>query len=236
MHTVFFRNDDVGALDASIVRLIELFEKHGVPLSLAVVPTHATAELADHLSSVPENLLEVHQHGYAHNNYPEKGLFRGEFGANRTRAEKEHDLTKGFAILSKLFGARAIKIFTPPWNAMDTETYALLQKNTYLGFSMQRPRGFTNTLIRFFRFPFILGTSVSDLSISIDAVKDWKEKKSKTSAELWNELRDSSFQKKPVGIMLHDKIMDDEAFAFLDAFITLLKQENIPIVCMSTCV
>ncbi len=66
-----------------------------------------------------------------------------------------------------------------------------------------------------------------DLSVSADSMKDFEKRIPKTSRELIAEFQSRSEAARYFGIMLHDKIMNDEAFQALEGFIAYLKDQKI---------
>jgi hypothetical protein len=114
----FFRDDDAGWCDERLFALLDLFERHRLPLDVAAVPRAVTPALAMELrarvASAPGRLA-VHQHGFAHLNHEPEGR-KCEFGPSRTRALQLQDILSGRRLLSEVHGLHAGDIFTPPWN------------------------------------------------------------------------------------------------------------------------
>jgi hypothetical protein len=68
--TFFFRDDDAGWCDERLFALLEVFERRGAPLDLAVIPQALSAKLARELGAWWRAMpLGVHQHGFAHLNH-----------------------------------------------------------------------------------------------------------------------------------------------------------------------
>jgi hypothetical protein len=114
----FFRDDDAGWRDDRLFSLLDIFERHRVPIDLAAIPLAVSAsgakEIRSRMSAEPK-LVRVHQHGYAHANHESSGK-KCEFGLSRSRAEQKADIAAGQKQMLELFGSSVEKIFTPPWN------------------------------------------------------------------------------------------------------------------------
>jgi peptidoglycan/xylan/chitin deacetylase (PgdA/CDA1 family) len=238
---VFFRDDDVGELDVNIVRITELFQKLNTPLSLEVIPKNIQKEFLDYFDSIKSTgLFDVGQHGYAHIRYKTEGINKGEFGSNRTASEKKEDIVAGWDIISKSFGSFAKKIFIPPWGLMDEETYNILRDLKYESFSCIEESGkfiFLRKLLKKQSDYAIIkkknGGGLLNLSISIDNMKFFEKRIPKTTDELIRRYERLSGKTKYIGIMLHDKIMNDEAFKALEDFLVYLKTRKVPVMSMS---
>lgn len=136
---IFFRDDDAAEVTDNLVRLINIFHRHEVPLHLSVIPGQLTEECAHFIRvQMRESggLIEIGQHGYIHKNYSTSGnrFAQYEFGENRTFEQQRADILKGREILHRHFGRR-IDIFTPPWHGFDKNTICILSDEKFLGLS-----------------------------------------------------------------------------------------------------
>jgi hypothetical protein len=121
---IFFRDDDVGGVENSLERLIELFAARGVPLNLALVPVWidpAAAQRLIRLKNHSPDLLCYHQHGYCHVNHASAGK-RSEFPDDRPYDKQLGDLKAGMEILTAELGEAFFPAFTPPWNRCSSAT------------------------------------------------------------------------------------------------------------------
>lgn len=113
---VFFRDDDAGWADQRLFALLDVFDRYGVAVDVAAIPTELrpglTAALTDRLVGSP---LRVHQHGYAHANH-ESTERKHEFGPSRQVSAKAADIAAGRVLMREAFGELCDPIFTPPWN------------------------------------------------------------------------------------------------------------------------
>lgn len=113
---LWWRDDDATAPSPALDRLLDLAERFGVPLALAVIPAHATAALARRLQRAGR--VTVLQHGWRHADHADPGAKKIEIrdGIADGTARLDADLSAGAARLSDLFGTRALKVLVPPWN------------------------------------------------------------------------------------------------------------------------
>jgi hypothetical protein len=211
--TLFFRDDDAGWADNRLFALLDCFASHNIPIDLAVIPQELQPPLANHLlkrkHSQPK-LLGLHQHGYAHCNHELEGR-RCEFGASRDYASQFLDLKAGHEHLLYLLDSALDLIFTPPWNRCNDTTSACLVD---LGFSaLSRNRGAA----------LLADNTLPELPITIDwcgirarADDPW----SNLAQTIVTELRHS--ETKPIGLMLHHAVMDDDDLRYMHALLALL--------------
>ncbi len=234
---VFFRNDDVGEIDKTIVLLMALFEKYDIPLSLQVVPKNITKEFVDYYNSLgKKQLFDIGQHGFDHLPVMNNGKNEGEFGKSKKLEEKRESIEKGWKIIEEKFGKQSVKIFTPPWGTMDQETYKILKLYGYDAVSALNRGVDSNPLVNIASF---LGDPLKfkkhgmlDLSISINNMRDFQKRIPKTVDELTTDFERFSSVTKYIGVMLHDKLMDDDAFGAIGRFIEYLKKNDVKIMSM----
>lgn len=110
----WWRDDDAGALTPELQRLLDLQAASAAPLSLAVIPASAGAELAQALRG--RDSIAVLQHGFAHRNHAPAGEKKAEFPSVRPAQEALADLRQGRENLKKLFGIGLRPVLVPPWN------------------------------------------------------------------------------------------------------------------------
>ncbi len=207
---IFFRNDDAGIFNARLFKLMNLFEKFGLPLDIAVIPSEVSTALAEELilrlNSKP-NLFAIHQHGLAHINHESEGR-KCEFGKARNASQQFYDIAAGYQILEDFFGNLPRPIFTPPWNRCTKETGKSLNK---LGFK-------------------VLSRESAAESLSIDGLEeipvsvDWFAKRQGVplSREEIGEVMSKAIRENNiVGIMLHHALMDETERCFLSELLEL---------------
>jgi predicted glycosyltransferase len=111
----WWRDDDATEVTPALERLLDLRGRLGVPLSLAVIPGQARAELAARLAV--EGEVDVLVHGVDHRNNAGPGMKKQELlGVEDATVEA---LARGRARLATLFGDRALPVLVPPWNRIE---------------------------------------------------------------------------------------------------------------------
>ena len=196
--TFFFRDDDAGWCDDRLFAVLDLFNRHSVPIDLAVIPAELTTqqaiELCDRAKASP-SLLDFHQHGWAHLNHESQGR-KSEFGPARSKQEQYIDLFEGKQKMAELLDCPG-HIFTPPWNRCTATTVECL---TELGFRVLS-RDLTAT-------PLALNGLVQ-LPVNIDWFAKRKGKRI-SFVSLGKLIADAVADGSTVGIMLHHAVMDDD--------------------------
>ena len=206
---LFFRADDVGVPGLQFKRMMDLFAKYGVPLSLAIVPAWLTPERWQYLNGFEKNNPARwcwYQHDWQHVNHEAEGK-KQEFGDARSLSEIRQDLTRGKCRLEQLMAEAFYPVFTPPWNRCSTNTLAVLKDLGYAAISRSRgskplaPRG------------------LPDFYVNVDL----HTRKERDPAAGWNNLGrefEQAIASGFCGIMIHHQMMNAAAFDFLE---TLLK-------------
>lgn len=205
---VFFRADDIGICGQQFASLIALFQKHSMPLCLAVVPTWINQSSFAELTAVTGTTSRQwcwYQHGWLHRNYEQQGK-KQEFGPARSAALLHSDLKKGKERLEDYLGDSFSPFFTPPWNRCSQETLEGLLTLGYLAVSRSSnakppsPQG------------------LPDIQVNID-LHTRKEANPETDLqELLNEIT-SGIADGTAGIMIHHQRMNAAAFSFLDTLL-----------------
>jgi hypothetical protein len=213
---VFCRDDDAGWDNARLFALLDLFQKHRVPIDLAVIPDALDADLAAELvrrRTRDDGLLGVHQHGYRHVNHEAHGR-KCEFGASRSRPEQYADLVAGRSRLGELLGEASLdSIFTPPWNRCTQVTVDCLAE---LGLG---------TLSRDVTAAALDMRGLSALPVHVDWCKAKGSLAEKRLAR--SEWLSAAFAGcATVGIMLHHAAMDSEDLSEVEQLLELLTQHG----------
>jgi hypothetical protein len=208
----FFRDDDAGWSDERLLELLELFERHSMPIDVAAIPLVLTsgmaAELRVRLEARPD-LLAIHQHGFAHQNHEPPERRKCEFGPARDAALQQSDIERGKRRLADLFGSLVSPIFTPPWNRCTALTGECLLQT-----------GFR-----------ILSRDVTAQPLNLDGLVelpvtiDWftRARGVRLSLEeLGAALAAGVGASAPVGVMLHHSLMDETERRPLNELLALL--------------
>ena len=211
---IFLRDDDIDEDEETLRHLLDIALSRNTPINLQIIPekfTEAGVRVLKNFNRVNPDLVSINQHGYTHLNHEKKGR-KCEFGPSRNFQEQFDDISKGKAILESIFPMRFFPVFTPPWNRCTPDTFKVLEE---LGFHLlSKDVG---------KHP-ITGYSFTEISTSLD-LYTWKGGAAMKSPEDIVQLLLQQIEKLPViGILLHHKVMDATAFAFLDQLLSQLHQ------------
>lgn len=209
---VFFRDDDVDEDETTLRRLLRIFLLREIPINLGVIPgrlTAAGAELLKQSVSAAPALVELNQHGWLHLNHEREGR-KCEFGPSRTYAEQLADIAQGQARMTEAFGPHWSPVFIPPWNRCCEDTYRAIDQ---LGFrALSAKQG--SSVATGYRF--------KEISITLDLFNWRSGARLRTSEEIVDDLITQSARQRTIGVMLHHKVMDERAFAFLESLLDAL--------------
>lgn len=214
--TLWWRDDDAGAPDPALNRLIALADNHRVPLTLAVIPTRAGNEIAGLIARSP--VLTAVQHGYAHLNHAPASERKMELGPHRPADIVIAELAVGWDRLDSLFGARLRPILVPPWNRIAPHLIPMLPELGYRGLSTFGPRRRARPV-----------AGLVQANGHLDII-DWPGTRSFVGLELatatlidhlaarrTGKLADPA---EPTGLLTHHLAHDTEAWAFVEGLLT----------------
>jgi hypothetical protein len=200
---LWWRDDDAVDVTPALERLIALQHETAAPLSLAVVPAHATEALAGRLAGEPA--VDVLQHGYAHVNHASAG----EKKAERPAMIVLGDLGTGWMALERLFGARALNVLVPPWNRIAPPLVPALPEIGYRGLSTfgarlrtEPVRGFRQINTHLDLIDWKGGRGFVGIDAALDTLVRALQTSRTTTAE-------------PIGVLSHHLAMDAGAWDFL---------------------
>jgi hypothetical protein len=202
---LWLRDDDAFMPSPRLDRLIALTAEFTIPVALAIIPAMATTGLAKRLA------LETHihpvVHGWSHANHAPFWQKKQELGPHRPRTAILNDLAAGLTLLSDLHGERLVPMLVPPWNRIDP---GLLDDLPALGFSALSTFG--NKLFSRPGLP-VVNTHVDIVdSHANNACRDHAFLVAILAEEL---AAARAAGGRPVGILSHHNVSDDEAFRFL---------------------
>jgi hypothetical protein len=204
--TLWWRDDDAADATPALDRLLELSERHAVPVAVAVIPARATPALQDRLARAAT--VTVLQHGYAHTNHAAPGQKKSEYPATRSIEEVRQEIDRGRQGLREFHGRAPV--FVPPWNRCAPDLPSLLAESGFMALSgfgaahnisrllclnchadvtaWRSTRGFAGTR-----------------NIADGLLTDLMHRRSKRRGE---DL--------PTGLLTHHLVHDEETWAFLD--------------------
>lgn len=133
---LWWRDDDAVAPTKALDRLQEMSLRLSLPVHLAVVPKHASRDLAAYLTN-SDALIPV-THGWAHKNNAGPDQKKSEYGTARAGAVDE--ITAAYSRMNRLFSARHLSVFVPPWNRLHDGHCATLVDVGYKAVSTFAPR------------------------------------------------------------------------------------------------
>ncbi len=208
---IFFRDDDVDIDEENLHRLLTIFSNRKTPLIAGVIPKLLTGDCIKLLSEFSE-FTELVQHGWQHKNH-ETIERKCEFGNSRNYNEQFSDLAAGQKIMNEAFGKNWFPAFIPPWNHCTENTHRALDE---LGFRVL-------SKLRGSQAP-VTGFQFREISVTLDIFRWQNGATLKSAEEIYEELTQQIVKGAPIGIMLHHKVMTDEAFLFIEQLLDALKQ------------
>ena len=211
---VFLRNDDIDEDEEPLRHLWDVTLSYAVPINLQIIPEKLTPggiRFLKDCNRINSALVSLNQHGLSHHNHENVGR-KCEFGPSRSIQEQMHDIAKGKTILESIFPIRFFPVFTPPWNRCTTDTFQVLEE---LGFHiLSKDRG---------KEP-VTGYSFTEFSTTLD-LYTWKGAPTlKEPEDIVTCLLQQMHELDLIGILLHHKVMDTEAFLFLDQLLAELRR------------
>ncbi|HSL40437.1 MAG TPA: polysaccharide deacetylase family protein [Desulforhopalus sp.] len=215
---LFFRADDIGVPSAHFARMIDLFQRHHLPLCLATVPSWLTARRwqdLQRITTAESTQWYWHQHGRSHHNFEPQGK-KQEFGPSRSRLAIRQSLQLGRDRLQRLQGELFHPVFTPPWNRCSAETLTALADLGYQAVS--RSRGALPQA----------PAGLFDLAVNVDLHTRKEPSAPAGFAALLSELEEA-LASGTAGIMLHHQRMNRAAFALLDLLLDRVNRNGRPL-------
>lgn len=206
---VFFRDDDAGWGDAELLALLDVFDRHGVPVDVAVIPAALHPRLVTELRGRQTGTrLRLHQHGSTHDNHELTGR-RHEFGPSRDHAAQAADIERGRELLQQAFGAACEPIFTPPWNRCTAVTVDVLVEQGFAVLSRDSTAG------RFDR-PYLAEVQVGVDWFGHRRGVRWSR------PELAERLAAGVSEGGPLGVLLHHAVTEACELAMVDELVGLV--------------
>jgi Polysaccharide deacetylase len=206
----FIRDDDAGWENDRLSALLDLTERHALPIDLAVIPRQLTPPLAEKLraraASAPP--VGLHQHGLAHLNHEPVGR-KCEFGPSRSRPQQLRDIGEGRELLQELLGDALQPIFTPPWNRCTRTTGECLAELGFRALSREadsEPLGVPG---------------LAEVPVRVDWLKRRKGVRL-TRDQVGELLARAAREPGPVGIMFHHAVMHDGELSAAGRLLELL--------------
>ncbi|CAN7697567.1 polysaccharide deacetylase family protein [Phyllobacterium sp. LjRoot231] len=202
----WLRDDDAVKPTAALERLLALGSEHAVPLTLAVIPAHAEAQLARRLAH--EDSVTVAVHGWSHENHAPKNEKKQELGPHRALNVVTAQLSDGCKLLEELFPKRFVPVLVPPWNRMDPLLPPELRELGFKAISVFGPPKAKHTA-----FLPVINTHVDLMDWhGTRGCRDHGELVAAIVKELQQRFDGSD---EPIGILTHHLVHDESTWEFL---------------------
>jgi hypothetical protein len=207
---LWLRDDDAFKPSPSLNRLIALTAEFEIPVTLAIVPADARPALVERIAGEPH--IHPVVHGWAHANHAPFWQKKQELGPHRPRAAVLNDIAAGFARLSELHGKSLVPMLVPPWNRIDP---TLMDDLPALGFAA----------LSVFGSKLRSRPNLTVVNTHVDLI-DWRKNNAChdhawLAASLAKELAVARAEGgRPVGVLTHHMVSDDQAFRFLHDLFT----------------
>ena len=210
----FVRDDDGGWADDRLCAMLDVFERHAVPIDVAVIPESLGRTLADQLlRRHARGGLHLHQHGRSHTNHEPADRRKCEFGPARNIDALRADVVAGRRRLHELLGDAAEPVFTPPWNrCVDALGDALAAAGHRV---LSRDRSAGN----------IGNPTVVEVPITVDWFGSTRGERW-SRAELGQRIATELSGDGPIGIMLHHGVTGDDELDEIERLVALLASHH----------
>jgi hypothetical protein len=212
----WLRDDDASCPAGALDRLIELTERFGIPVALAIIPAATGEDLAVRLA--PHSHATPIVHGWAHKNHAGIGEKKQEFGTHRPLAEMQDELKRGLETMVDLYSGRLVPMFVPPWNRIAPELIEFLDEAGYSALSCFGP---TDEPIAY---------GIANINTHVDII-DWRGGKTckdhKVLIRLLAEALTQSLAggRYPIGILTHHLVHDKAAWNFLEKLFSFARSQ-----------
>jgi len=205
---LWWRDDDARGPTPALARLLALSDRHGAPLTLAIVPDGEPQALGAVLAGRAK--VCAIQHGVDHQNR-KTGRQAGEFGPGMSREDIAVQLRAGWAQLEGLPGL--LPAFAPPWNDLHPALPGALRVAGFVGLSAF---GELSAAIRPFRMDAHLDLMRWKTAVRFRGGDRFRRD---LRAALALRRRQGRWDA-PLGLLTHHLAHDEAAWRFLDGFLT----------------
>lgn len=215
--SLWLRDDDAIEPTPALDRLADLARDHQVPVALAIIPARTGPALAHRLAA--ETIIHPIVHGWSHANHAPAPEKKQELGPHRPRATVLGELAKGLTRLREFHDDRLTPMLVPPWNRIDP---ALLDDLPDVGF----------TGLSSFGHKLTTRPGLAVVNTHIDIVDSRAGNRCRDHgtliAGLVQELQEARATGggRPVGVLSHHLVSDDDAFRFLTDLFAVTAQSG----------
>ena len=206
---LWWRDDDAVTPTPALDVLHQMASDLGIPVHLAVIPSHARQSLGTYVAERSDVIPLVH--GWSHENMALNGQESSEFPTADVAALAR--LKDGLAALKGVFAGALLPVFVPPWNRMHPDLGVQLRDVGYLGastFGPRQPAEITtiNTHIDPIFWRGHRGLADADTLITL------------TAQRINARLDGHEDAREPLGYLTHHLVHTPEIWAFSNAFLS----------------
>ncbi|WP_299771493.1 polysaccharide deacetylase family protein [uncultured Tateyamaria sp.] len=207
----WWRDDDAIAPTTELDQLTALTQATELPVHLAIIPAHATAELAGCVDG--KQLIPV-VHGWAHQDHSRPDEKKNEFLTDRP--DMADDSALGLARMRDLFGTQLRHMFVPPWNRVQPALLPKLRDQGFEAISTFGPRKGINA-----------ASGLIQINTHIDPIW-WKGTRdliapktlvATTVAHLTARRQGTEDAREPFGLLTHHLVHTPAIWAFTESFV-----------------
>lgn len=212
MKTFYLRCDDVVKPDRAFLRVYNLLNSLGLPLSCAVIPAGAGRALAAFFRRelAAGARLEALQHGLSHAEHAGNRYLKHEFGPARDLAQQKADMAAGARRLAALL-KKFTPVFVPPFHSYNSDTLRALRAAGLALSASRRPERLPRGLAF---LPTRVTVNEYDLRLKPRPL-DLRLLKARTLAAIK--------EKGPAGIYFHHADLSEKDFKIFSAYAAFLK-------------
>lgn len=207
----WWRDDDAIAPTSELEHLEDLSRATELPVHLAIIPAHATAELA---GCVDGGQLIPVVHGWAHHDHSGPDEKKNEFLTDRP--DLANDSALGLARMRDLFGTQLRRMFVPPWNRVQPALLPKLRDQGFEVISTFGPRKSINAV-----------PGLMQINTHIDPIW-WKGSRdliapetlvATTMSHLAARRQRTEDSQEPLGLLTHHLVHTPAIWAFTEGFV-----------------
>jgi len=204
----WWRDDDARRPSKALDRLLRLSDAHKAPLALAVIPDVDLTDLARAIAGRP--LVRAIQHGCDHVDRNTGGGFSAEFSPAWPVSEVAEAVNAAWRRLAE--ATNAAPVYAPPWNVLTANVRRALALTPIRAVSLYGALADN-------------GNGLAQINTHIDIMR-WRPARYRGTwailTRVWRQLRarrKAGHWDEPIGLLTHHKNLDDDAWAFLEAFL-----------------
>ncbi len=203
----WWRDDDAARPSAPLTQLLQLSQRAGVPLALAVIPLDAVPELFHGLRTT------VLMHGTDHRNRAAPGEKKTEFSSAESDSDAITRLGTACERLAREAGACFLPVLAPPWNRFKRSLAGRLPSIGLRGLTSYGPRTAAEA-----------APGVAQVNTHVDII-DWRGTRGFVGEEvalhavlahLAARRRREADAREPSGLLTHHALHDSAAWRFLE--------------------